>query len=55
MADELVLRVVGRVGDNDATPIVAHFDASGGLIGRADTARLVLPDAKRMVSRFTRM
>jgi predicted component of type VI protein secretion system len=52
MADELVLRVVARAGERNATPIVAHFDASGGLIGRADTARLVLPDAKRTVSRF---
>ncbi len=52
MADELVLRVIARAGDTEVTPIVAQFDASGGLIGRADTARLVLPDVKRMVSRF---
>jgi len=30
----------------------ARFDASGGLIGRAETARLSLPDSTRTVSRF---
>lgn len=48
----LALRVIARPDDADATPLVAYFDASGGLIGRAETARLLLPDPKRMVSRF---
>ncbi len=48
----LVLRVVGRPDDTDQTPKMAYFDAAGGLIGRADTARLILPDPRRVVSRF---
>lgn len=48
----LALKVISRPDESDATPLVAHFDASGGLIGRAETARLLLPDPKRMVSRF---
>jgi predicted component of type VI protein secretion system len=48
----LVLRVIGRPEDDSGDPLVAHFDPRGGLIGRADTARLVLPDPKRTVSRF---
>ena len=31
----------------------AHFDELGGLIGRAETNQLVLPDPERMVSRVT--
>lgn len=34
------------------TGLVARFDAAGGLIGRADSARLKLPDPRRTVSRF---
>jgi FHA domain-containing protein len=50
---ELVLRVVGWPDEvTDRPPIIARFDASGGLIGRAETARLSLPDPKRTVSRF---
>lgn len=48
----LALKVISRPDDSDTTPLVAHFDAGGGLIGRAETARLLLPDPKRMVSRF---
>lgn len=48
----LILRVVARAGDAEPPPIFARFDEAGGLIGRADSARLVLPDAKRTVSRF---
>lgn len=48
----LALKVISRPDESDTTPLVAHFDASGGLIGRAETARLLLPDPKRMVSRF---
>jgi predicted component of type VI protein secretion system len=48
----LALRVISRPDDGDTSPMFAHFDAAGGLIGRADTARLILPDPKRMVSRF---
>jgi predicted component of type VI protein secretion system len=48
----LALRVIGRPEGNNEAPAVVHFDQAGGLIGRADTARLVLPDPKRTVSRF---
>jgi predicted component of type VI protein secretion system len=48
----LALRVIGQPEGIDSAPEVAHFDQNGGLIGRADTARLVLPDPKRTVSRF---
>jgi predicted component of type VI protein secretion system len=48
----LVLRVIGRPEEDNGDPLVAHFDQRGGLIGRADTAKLVLPDPKRTVSRF---
>lgn len=48
----LALRVISRPDESDTAPMAAHFDAAGGLIGRADTARLILPDPKRMVSRF---
>jgi type VI secretion system protein ImpI len=50
---ELVLRVVGWPDEvTDRPPLIARFDHSGGLIGRAETARLSLPDPKRTVSRF---
>jgi predicted component of type VI protein secretion system len=48
----LTMRVVARGGDAQPPPIVASFDETGGLIGRADSARLVLPDPRRTVSRF---
>jgi len=48
----LVLRVVGRPEEDSSGELVARIDPRGGLIGRADTARLVLPDPKRTVSRF---
>jgi len=48
----LALRVIARPEEDTGGPLVAHFDQRGGLIGRADTARLVLPDPKRTVSRF---
>jgi predicted component of type VI protein secretion system len=48
----LSLRVIGRPEEDTTGPLVAHFDPRGGLIGRADTAKLVLPDPKRTVSRF---
>lgn len=48
----LALRVISRPDESDSSPMVAHFDAAGGLIGRADSARLILPDPKRTVSRF---
>jgi predicted component of type VI protein secretion system len=48
----LALRVVARPEEDTGGPLVAQFDERGGLIGRADTARLVLPDPKRTVSRF---
>ncbi|MCX8005979.1 MAG: FHA domain-containing protein, partial [Burkholderiaceae bacterium] len=49
---ELVLRVLSSGDGTEVAPLVARFDASGGLIGRADSARLRLPDPKRTVSRF---
>ena len=50
---ELILRVVGWPDEiTDRPPLIARFDHSGGLIGRAETARLSLPDPKRTVSRF---
>jgi type VI secretion system FHA domain protein len=48
----LVLRVVGWPEGVAATPLLAHFDVAGGLIGRSETAKLSLPDPKRTVSRF---
>ena len=48
----LALRVIGRPEEDAGGPLVGHFDQRGGLIGRADTAKLVLPDPKRTVSRF---
>ncbi|HXF45651.1 MAG TPA: type VI secretion system-associated FHA domain protein [Burkholderiaceae bacterium] len=48
----LTLRVLSSGDGGDVAPLVARFDAAGGLIGRADSARLKLPDPKRTVSRF---
>jgi len=48
----LTLRVLSSAEGGDLAPLVANFDAAGGLIGRADSARLKLPDPKRTVSRF---
>jgi len=50
---DLILRVVTWPEHVDAaTGLTARFDAGGGLIGRAETARLSLPDPRRTVSRF---
>jgi predicted component of type VI protein secretion system len=46
------LRVLSSAEGGDMAGLVARFDAAGGLIGRADSARLKLPDPKRTVSRF---
>jgi len=48
----LTLRVLSSAEGGDLSGLVARFDAAGGLIGRADSARLKLPDTKRTVSRF---
>lgn len=48
----LTLRVLASAEGGDLAGLVARFDAAGGLIGRADSARLKLPDTKRTVSRF---
>jgi predicted component of type VI protein secretion system len=48
---ELVLRVI-EGPNGDKPDIVARFDAEGGLIGRAESAHLSLPDAARVISRF---
>jgi predicted component of type VI protein secretion system len=49
---DLLLKVVDGPSDGNWRGLEARFDASGGLIGRAETARLPLPDATRTVSRF---
>jgi FHA domain-containing protein len=49
---DLILRVVEGPSSTDWQGLEARFDASGGLIGRAETARLSLPDSSRTVSRF---
>jgi predicted component of type VI protein secretion system len=49
---DLILRVVEGPSSADWHGVEARFDPSGGLIGRAETARLSLPDASRTVSRF---
>src|SRR5271165_2655711 len=49
---ELLLKVVDGPSDGSWRGLKARFDASGGLIGRAETARLSLPDSSRTVSRF---
>lgn len=49
---DLILRVVAHADQAQPGPVSARFGVDGGLIGRADSARLVLPDPKRTVSRF---
>jgi predicted component of type VI protein secretion system len=49
---DLILKVVEGPSSADWRGLGARFDASGGLIGRAETARLSLPDTTRTVSRF---
>ena len=49
---DLILRVVEGPAGGNWKGLEARFDASGGLIGRAETARLSLPDSSRTVSRF---
>jgi FHA domain-containing protein len=44
--------VLSSADGGELAGLVARFDAAGGLIGRADSARLKLPDTKRTVSRF---
>lgn len=48
----LALRVVEWPPGSDPTPLAAHFDEEGGMVGRSETALLSLPDPKRTVSRF---
>jgi predicted component of type VI protein secretion system len=48
----LTLRVLSSAEGGDLSGLVAQFDEAGGLVGRADSARLKLPDPKRTVSRF---
>jgi FHA domain-containing protein len=48
----LTLRVLSSAEGGDLSALTARFDGAGGLIGRADSARLKLPDPKRTVSRF---
>ena len=48
----LTLRVLSSAEGGEVAGLVARFDAAGGLIGRADSARLKLPDPRRTVSRF---
>ncbi len=49
---DLLLKVIDGPSDASWRGLEAHFDPSGGLIGRAETARLSLPDSSRTVSRF---
>jgi predicted component of type VI protein secretion system len=49
---DLILRVVDGPSGTGWRGLEARFDAAGGLIGRAETARLSLPDSSRTVSRF---
>jgi predicted component of type VI protein secretion system len=49
---DLILKVVEGPSGTEWQGLEGRFDASGGLIGRAETARLSLPDASRTVSRF---
>ena len=49
---DLILKVVEGPKGAEWRGLQARFDASGGLIGRAETARLSLPDSTRTVSRF---
>jgi len=48
----LILKVVEGPSGTSCIGLEARFDTSGGLIGRAETARLSLPDSSRTVSRF---
>ncbi|HEX4597343.1 MAG TPA: type VI secretion system-associated FHA domain protein [Burkholderiaceae bacterium] len=49
---DLILKVIEGPSTASWQGLEARFDASGGLIGRAETARLSLPDSSRTVSRF---
>ncbi len=49
---DLLLKVIDGPSDGGWRGLEARFDRSGGLIGRAETARLSLPDSSRTVSRF---
>ena len=49
---DLILKVVEGPSTGHWQGLEARFDGSGGLIGRAETARLSLPDSSRTVSRF---
>lgn len=49
---QLVLRVVEWPPGAEPTPLAAHFDEEGGMVGRSETALLSLPDPNRTVSRF---
>jgi predicted component of type VI protein secretion system len=49
---DLILKVIEGPSTGGWQDLQARFDASGGLIGRAETARLSLPDSSRTVSRF---
>ena len=52
VAVDLILKVVEGPADAEWQGLEARFDPTGGLIGRAETARLSLPDPSRTVSRF---
>ena len=49
----ITLTVVALNNTPSDGSLQAHFDELGGLIGRAETNQLVLPDPERMVSRVT--
>lgn len=47
----ITLTVTSFNGAPMAQPLVAHFDETGGSIGRADNNQLALPDPERTISR----
>src|SRR5262245_26973514 len=47
----LLIRAVSFKGQPVARELLAHFDESGGTIGRGDQSTLVLPDPERYISR----
>jgi len=51
-AVDLILKVIEGPADAEWQGLAARFDPTGGLIGRAESARLSLPDPSRTVSRF---
>lgn len=47
----ITISVASYNGQAVSPPLSAHFDETGGTIGRADTNQLILPDPERTISR----